>query len=60
MAHNLHEPEFSWWIGDIQKQHKRIICAIGNWYLKHTHKFGTQVPKSVEEAPYGMKQYKRK
>jgi hypothetical protein len=51
MAHNLQDkPAFSWWIGDIQKQCKRIICAIENHYLKRTHKFGVQVPKSVEEA----------
>ncbi len=35
IAHNLQdEPAFSWWIGDIQKQRKRIMCAIGNRYLK--------------------------
>jgi hypothetical protein len=51
IAHNLQdEPAFSWWIGDIQKQRKRIMCAIGNRYLKRTHKFGIQVPKSVDEA----------
>jgi hypothetical protein len=51
MAHNLQdEPAFSLWIGNIQKQRKHIMCAIGNRYLKRTHKFGIQVPKSVDEA----------
>ncbi|MFN9980146.1 MAG: hypothetical protein ACK53Y_09545, partial [bacterium] len=51
MAHNLQdEPAFSLWICNIQKQRKHIMCAIVNRYLKRTHKFGIQVPKSVDEA----------
>lgn len=51
IAHNLQdEPAFSWWINDVQQQHNHIINVVGSSYLKCTHKFGIQVPKSVEEA----------
>ncbi len=44
------EPAFTWWIKDTLKKRDRIISAIKTQYLKHTHKFGIQMPKTVQEA----------
>jgi hypothetical protein len=44
------EPAFAWWIKDALKKRNRIISAIKTRYLKRTHKFGIQMPKTVQEA----------
>lgn len=43
-------PAFRWWVKDTLKRRDRIIKAVKTRYLKRTHKYGIQLPKSVEEA----------
>jgi hypothetical protein len=48
-----HEPAFNWWVPHVLKKSDRIIFLVCKWttrYLKHTHKFGIEVPKTVKEA----------
>jgi hypothetical protein len=44
------ESAFSWWVRDVLKHRDRIIAASNTRYVKHTHKFGIELPKTVEEA----------
>jgi hypothetical protein len=51
VSHGIdHEPAFSWWVPNILKKRERIISAVNKRYLKRTHKFGIEVPKSVKDA----------
>jgi hypothetical protein len=51
VSHNLsQEPAFSWWVHDTLKKHNCIIAANNTRYVKHTHKFGIELPKTVEDA----------
>jgi hypothetical protein len=43
-------PGFRWWVPSTTKRQNRIIKAIKTRYKKKTHKYGIQVPTSVEEA----------
>ncbi len=48
-----HESAFNWWVPHVLKKHDRIISLVFKWttcYLKRTHKFGIEVPKTVKEA----------
>jgi hypothetical protein len=48
-----HEPAFNWWVPHVLKKHDRIIslvCKRTTRYLKRTHKFDIEVPKTVKEA----------
>ena len=44
------EPAFKWWVPEILKRKKKIISKIKTKYWKTTHKFGIEIPKSVEHA----------
>ncbi|MGH3054668.1 MAG: reverse transcriptase domain-containing protein, partial [Gaiellaceae bacterium] len=44
------EPAFSWWVEDVLRRRNRIINKVRTRYWKRTHKFGIQLPKSVDEA----------
>jgi len=44
------EPAFAWWINDVLRRRNLIISKVKSRYWKTTHKFGIQLPKSVEEA----------
>jgi len=44
------EPAFKWWVQEIMRKKKRIIAKIKTKYWKTTHKFGIEIPKSVEHA----------
>ena len=44
------EPAFAWWVPYVLKKRNRIIAKIKSKYWIHTHKFGIQVPTSVQEA----------
>jgi len=44
------EPAFNWWVKDVLRKRNRIISKLKSRYWTRTHKFGIQVPKSVEEA----------
>jgi hypothetical protein len=48
-----HEPAFNWWVPYVLKKRDRIISLVRKRttrYLKRTHKFGIEVPKTVKEA----------
>ena len=48
-----HEPAFNWWVPHVLKRRDRIISLVKKRetrYMKRTHKFGIEVPKTVEEA----------
>jgi hypothetical protein len=44
------EPAFRWWVPQVLKTRDRIISAVKSRYHKRTHKFGIEVPKTVERA----------
>jgi len=51
VAHKIvHEPAFSWWVPYTLKRRERIIAAVQKRYWKMTHKFGIQLPKTIDEA----------
>jgi hypothetical protein len=48
-----HELAFNWWAPHVLKKRDRIISLVHKrttHYLKRTHKFGVEVPKTVKEA----------
>jgi hypothetical protein len=48
-----HEPAFNWWVPHVLKKHDWIISLVHKRttrYLKRTHKFGIEDPKTVKEA----------
>jgi hypothetical protein len=48
-----HEPAFNWWVPHVLKKHNQIISLVHKRttrYLKRTHKFGIEIPKTVKEA----------
>ncbi len=48
-----HEPAFNWWVPHVLKKRDRIISLVRKRnprYLKQTHKFGIELPKTVKEA----------
>jgi hypothetical protein len=48
---NLHdEPAFAWWVPHVLKKRNIIIATVAKRYHKLTHKFGIQVPKTLDEA----------
>jgi hypothetical protein len=44
------EPAFAWWVPYTLKKRERIISKVKTKYWLRTHKYGIQIPKSVEEA----------
>ena len=44
------EPAFVWWVRTFLRQRDRIIKKVKSRYWKRTHKYGIQLPHSVEEA----------
>jgi len=45
-----HEPAFNWWVHKVIKRKERLINKVKSKYWRTTHKFGIEVPKSVEHA----------
>ena len=45
-----HEPAFAWWAPYVLKRRDRIIATVNKRYAKRTHKFGFEIPKTVERA----------
>ena len=48
-----HEPAFNWWVKHFLKKRDRIISLVkrrNTRYLKRTHKFGIELPKTAQEA----------
>jgi len=44
------EPAFAWWLPEVQKRRNRIVNRLKSRYWRTTHKFGIEIPKSVEHA----------
>ena len=44
------EPAFAWWVPHTLKKRNRIISAVNARLRKKTHKYGIEVPRSVEHA----------
>jgi hypothetical protein len=44
------EPALVWWVPWTLKKRDAIISAVNKRYWKRTHKYGIQIPHSVEEA----------
>jgi hypothetical protein len=47
------EPAFNWWVHHVLCKREHIIALVKKWstrFLKKTHKFGIEVPRSVAEA----------
>ena len=44
------EPAFSWWVPHTLKKRDRIISAVRNRMKQKTHKYGVEVPHSVQHA----------
>jgi len=44
------EPAFAWWTEHVLKKRDRIIGKVTKRYTKITHKFGIEIPSSVEHA----------
>ncbi len=48
-----HKPAFNWWVPHVLRKHDQIISLVHRRttrYLKRTHKFGIEIPKTVKEA----------
>jgi hypothetical protein len=48
-----HEPAFNWWVPHVLKKRDQLISLVRKpttGYLKRTHKFGIEIPKTVKEA----------
>ena len=44
------EPAFAWWVPRALRKRDRIIKKLKSRYWKRTHKYGIELPHSVEEA----------
>jgi hypothetical protein len=44
------EPAFKWWVPYVLKKKKRIIAAVQHRVRKNSHKYGIEVPTSIEHA----------
>ena len=44
------EPAFSWWVKDVIRKRDRILSKVKSRYWSRTHKYGVQLPKTVEDA----------
>jgi hypothetical protein len=44
------EPAFAWWVPFFMKRRDLYVKAVGTRYQKCTHKFGIEVPRTVQRA----------
>ena len=44
------ELAFNWWVQTVLRKRNRIISKLKTRYWRSTHKFGIEVPKTVQEA----------
>jgi hypothetical protein len=44
------EPAFSWWVPYTLKKREQIVAAMNKRYLLWSHKFGVELPKSVQDT----------
>ena len=51
IANNIHEePAFSWWVKNVLRRRKKVIASTSTKYIKRTHRFGLEIPKTVKRA----------
>ena len=43
-------PAFAWWVPQTLKRHKYIVNKVDTRYTKTTHKYGIEVPKTIDES----------
>jgi hypothetical protein len=43
-------PAFAWWVHKVLFEKHRIVKAVNSRYLKRTHRFGIEIPKTVKQA----------
>jgi hypothetical protein len=48
--HIADQPAFSWWVNTILRSRERIISKVKARVSQRTHKFGIEVPRSVQQA----------
>jgi hypothetical protein len=46
----VEEPAFAWWVKDVLRRRNQIISKVKSRYWKTSHKFGIQLPHSVQQA----------
>jgi len=46
----LDEPAFAWWARYVLRRRRRIIAKVKSRYWDTTHKFGIELPETVEQA----------
>jgi len=46
----VEQPAFTWWVPEIISKRNRIINKVKTKYWHTSHKFGIEIPKSVEHA----------
>jgi len=44
------EPAFNWWVRTVLRKRNQIVSKLKTRYWRTTHKFGIEVPKTVQEA----------
>ena len=44
------EPAFSWWSSFVLRKRDRIISKVKSKYRGRTHKYGIEIPKSMDHA----------
>jgi len=51
MANKIHdEPAFAWWVPNVLRWKNCIVSKLKSKYWKTSHKFGIEIPKSVEHT----------
>jgi hypothetical protein len=48
-----HKPAFNWWVPHVLRKRDQIISVVARHsacYLKRTHKFGIEIPRTIKEA----------
>jgi len=46
----VEQPAFKWWVRDTLQRRNRVIGRVKSKYWRTTHKFGIEIPKTVEHA----------
>jgi hypothetical protein len=44
------EPAFAWWVPHVLKHRDHIVAKVNTKYWQKTHKYGIEIPKSIEDA----------
>jgi len=46
----VEEPAFAWWVRSVLRRRDRILKKVKSRYWSRTHKYGIELPKTVEQA----------